>query len=171
MLFERCALWMLGMNASLVATSPQTSVKSESRSSPDLEESTRSKAVNSHPPSSSSDHAYLPEIIFFQFKTGTLTPTEVHIIYIWTTYINNTDLYINWIRFKWNIVRRMKSTIWLIMIWRKLDTGDKIWTIKLIAQNLKKCFTLKNLLYGHTYSNSSRKHSEAVYLREEWVSE
>ena len=60
-------------------TFPQTSVKSESRSSPDLEESMRSKAVNSHPPSSSSDHAYLPEIIFFQFKTGTLTPTVVYL--------------------------------------------------------------------------------------------
>lgn len=57
-LFEQWALSLFGINASLDATSPQTCVKSESRSSPaEPEENTWSIADSSHPPSKSSDHA------------------------------------------------------------------------------------------------------------------
>ena len=54
-----------------------------------------------------------------------------------------------------------KSTLCLIMILRKLDTVETIFIIYYTLK-LKVCKGLKNI-----FSNQSRKHGQAVHLREE----
>ena len=58
-----------------------------------------------------------------------------------------------------------KSTLYLIMKCRKLDTVERNCIIFYTVSSYK--YAIGLLLYGPTFSNPSRQHSQAVHLRKE----